>query len=158
MTRILPPPERVDFEREIKRLIADDGDLTSIAGYVHRDRGIVSKMFNPDTDEKHNPVYQFVIFLWVFDCLRDGLADEILKIVIRERDKWTARRTRILTNPAETTSNIGIQFSEFLKCEMEGKAYDCQINECDDIIRAAELKKQELIEKRNEHYYGGKPE
>lgn len=156
MTRILPPPERESFEREIKSLISDDGDITSIAGFVQRDASIVSKMFNPFSTEKWNPIYLFVLFLWAFDCLREGLADAILKIVVRERDKWTLQRTRILTNPADTTSNIGIQFSEFLKCELEGKSFDEQIKECVDIVEAAEAKKTELIERRNAHYYGVK--
>lgn len=157
MTRLLPPPERETFEREIKDLISDDGDIKAIAGYVHRDQSIVSKMFNPFSTDKWNPVYLFVIFLWAFDCLRDGLADAVLRIVIRERDKWRCTKTRIFTNPAETTSNIGIQFSEFLKCELEHKPFDEQIKELDDIGEAVRLKREELIERRNAHYFGGEP-
>lgn len=154
MTMLMPPPEREQFEKEIKQLVSTDKDISNIARYTQRDQAIVSKMFNPNTDEKHNPIYQFVVFLWAFDCLREGLADEVLNIIVRERQKWKPELPRVYGNGAECTSEICKQFSEFLQVELEGKDYDVQIKEIFDVQRAVSLKIQQIIDRRNARYFG----
>lgn len=91
--------------------------------------------------------------MWAFDCLREGLGDEVLNIIVRERQKWTPQKPQIV-NGAECTSEICRQFSEFIQVELEGKDYDVQIKEIFDVQRAVNLKAQQIIDRRNARYLG----
>lgn len=153
MTKIIPPPDRETFEKEVAHLFVN-GDLSNIARLLHKDQSLVSKAFNPYTDEKHNPVYQFVVYIWAMDAIREGLAGEVLNLVLRERDKWQ-RVPKKDISPARLTGRIGKEFSEFLEAEIGGLSYDKQINEVTDVIAAAEEKKAALIALRNKKHLGG---
>lgn len=152
MQKIIPPPERESFEREIAHLFVN-GDLSDIARLLHKDQSLVSKAFNPYTDEKHNPVYQFVLYIWAMDAIREGLACEVLNIVLREREKWQ-RITGPNECPARLTGNIVKEFGEFMEAELDGKPFEKQIDELMDVINAAIEKKSALIEKRNAKHMG----
>ena len=143
MSKIIPPPERESFEKEIAHLFVN-GDLSDIARLLQKDQSLVSKAFNPYTDEKHNPVYQFVLHLWAFDAIRDGLAGEVLNIVLREREKWH-------THPpcGITAEKVGHELIEAMATEIEGCDADTQAKEWDDVERAARERKNAAISQRN---------
>ena len=84
MSKIIPPPDRETIEREVHSLFTN-GDLSDIARLLHKDQSLVSKAFNPYSVEKHNRIYTFILYLWAFDAIRDGLAPEIINIVLRVR-------------------------------------------------------------------------
>lgn len=152
MTNIIPPPEREEFEREIAFLFRN-GDLSDIARLLQKDQSIVSKAFNPYCVEKHNPVYQFVLHIWAMDAIREGLACEVLSIVLREREKW--QRIPLKDKcPARLTSTIVKEFGEFIEAEIGDKPYEVQIKEVMDVVRAAEEKKEAIIAKRNAQMFG----
>ena len=152
LTMIVPPPEREALEKEIASLFTT-GDLSDVARLLQKDLSQVSRAFNPFETERHNPVYQLILHLWAFDALRDGLAGEVLNIVLREREKWLPA-SRSGQSPATLTGNIVEQFKEFMECELNGDDHNAQINEICDVIRAAEDKKRDIIAKRNEKHLG----
>lgn len=153
MQKIIPAPERETFEKEIAHLFVN-GDLSDIARLLQKDQSLISKAYNPYTDEKHNPVYQFVLHLWAMDAIREGLAGEVLNIVLREREKWQCVPVRP-GNPAKLTGNLVRELGEMIEAEIEGKSYEKQVDEVMDVIRAAEEKKNDIISKRNIKHFGG---
>lgn len=149
---IIPAPDREAFEKEIANLFVN-GDLSDIARLLQKDQSLVSKAFNPFSTEKHNPVYQFVLHLWAFDAIRDGLAGEVLNIVLREREKW--QRVPFQNRcPAKLTGNLVREVGEMVEKELAGKSYDEQIDEVMDVINAAQEKKRAIIAKRNAAHFG----
>ena len=152
LMKIIPPPEREQFEREIAHLFVN-GDLSDIARLLQKDLSLVSRAFSPFSDEKHNPIYQFVLHLWAFDAIREGLAGEVLNIVLREREKWMPARGLTIA-PSRLTGDIVKEFGEFMEAELSGKSYDIQIDEIMDVIHAAEKKKVDVIAHRNAKHFG----
>ena len=152
MKKLIPPPERESFEREIANLFKN-GDLSDLARLLQKDLSIVSRSFSPFTDDKHNPIYQFVLHLWAFDAIREGLAGEVLNIVLREREKWQ-RPVTTIRSAAKLTGSLVREVGEMIEAEIAGKNYDKQIDEIMDVINAAEEKKQDVITKRNAEYFG----
>lgn len=87
MKNIACPPDRETIEREIHALFTN-GDLSDVARLLQKDQSLVSKQFNPYSEEKHSPISQFIFYLWAFDAIRDDLASAVLNIVLRERSVW----------------------------------------------------------------------
>lgn len=152
-TIMTPLPDRETFEREVHELFTN-GDINTLARYLGTAQSTISKQFNPYTDEKHNPIYEFLRILWAMDALRDGLADTVLHIVIREREKWLGEGVVPPASGPKLTANIAREFSEFLESELSGETFDEQIAECVDIVVAAEKKKAQLIAARNHKHFG----
>ncbi len=153
---MLPPPDKQEIEIEVAGLF-HNGDIGTVARYVQRDKGIVSKQLSAHCEDKNNVIYYFLLFLWAFDCIRRDLGDAVLGIIVRERDKWLAECPRIARSSAKLTADIGRQFTEFLEAELDGKDYDRQIKECVDIATAVNAKKADLIQKRNAKHFGEDP-
>lgn len=151
---IAPPPEREQLEREIHDLV--NGDLSDLARLLQIHASTASNAFNPYREDKHNPVYQFLLHLWAFDCIREGLSDELLMIVCREREKWLPVAP-LPVNTATLTADVGIQFSEFVEARLKGKTSDEQIKEANDIVAAATRLQGELIRERNGYNGNGRP-
>lgn len=152
MKQIIPPPERENIEKEIHHLFTN-GDLTDIARLLQKDLSLVSRAFSPFSDEKHNPVYQFMLHLWAFDAIRPDLAGEVLNIVLREREKWLPAHIK-RECAAKLTGNISTEFGEFIEAELSGKSFDKQIHEIMDVINAAQAKKESIIAKKNAEHFG----
>jgi hypothetical protein len=150
--KVIPPPERETLEREIHDIV--DGDMSEIARLLQIDQSAISRAFNPYNNDRHNPIYQFILYLWAFDTLRMGLADEILNIVCREREKWLPTR-KIAACPSRLTGNVGKQFMEAMEREMAGASHDELIKEWGDVERSAHEKVRSVIDQRNERYFGG---
>lgn len=85
--RILPPPDREEFERELKSML-DDGDLSDLARLLQKDKSLVAKQFNPWAEDRHNPFYQVVLYLWAMDAISDTHGDFALQMILRERAIW----------------------------------------------------------------------
>src|SRR4051812_47472752 len=101
---IIPPPEREALEREVSDLV--NGDVSRIARLLQVNQSTVSNAFNPYREDRHNPVYNFILHLWAFDQLRPGLADEVLTIVTREREIWT-ETPHVAKSRSQLTGSIG---------------------------------------------------
>jgi len=142
---MLPPPDREDFERELKSHLPHDGDISSIARFLGKDRGLISKQFNPNDPDRINPIYGGLWYLWAIDCLREGPGDAIAMMACREREKWLGNVDVPLLHPAQLTANIGVQFSEFLEAELREKDPDAQLKELTDIEEAVRRKKDEIL-------------
>lgn len=153
MPTLTPLPDRETFEREIHDLFRN-GDLGTIARYLERGQSIVSKQFNPFTDEKHNIVFEFLKVLWAMDGTREGLADATLCAVIREREKWLGEMVIPIESDARLTKNILTEIGEFVEAELSGETWDEKIAECVDIEVAANKKKAALIAQRNRAHFG----
>lgn len=152
MTKVIPPPEREAIEREIHALFTN-GDLSDIARLLHKDQSLVSKMFNPYSDEKHNPVFTLISFLWAMDAIRDDLAGEVLNIILREREKWLPVEAKY-QDAGRLTHNIVQEFGEFIEAELDGKDWSVQVSEIMDVINAADAKKKDILAKRNGKHLG----
>jgi MarR-like DNA-binding transcriptional regulator SgrR of sgrS sRNA len=152
MQKVIPPPDRETLEKEIHSLFTN-GDLSDIARLLQKDQSLVSKMFNPYSDEKHNPIYTVILCLWAMDAIRTDLAPEMINIMLREREKWLPVDARKL-DAAVLTGNIVTEFGEFIECELSGKNYDTQIKEIQDVIRAAEEKMRDIIAKNQREKFG----
>lgn len=152
MTNITPPPDRETIEREIHSLFKN-GDLSDIARLLQKDQSLISKEFNPYSDEKHNVIFQAILRLWAMDAIRPDLAPEVLNIVLREREKWLPVNVRD-ANPTLLTCDIITQFNEFLEAELSGKGYEVQIKEIQDVINAAEKKRSDIIAKSQREKFG----
>jgi hypothetical protein len=144
---LAPPPERELFEREIHDLIS--GDISNVARLLQFDLSTVSRAFNPFKPERHNPIYLFTIYLWAFDYLRDGMADVVLSIVLRERAKWKGSTPKRRTSGPKLTGQIGREWIEACEKEWEGEPLDVQIKEFYDVKKAVDEKIDDLIEQRN---------
>lgn len=155
MTDMTPPPERESFEREIHDLFRN-GDISNIARYLHKDQGLVSKAFNPFCEDKNNPIYITLQYLWAMDCIRPELGDKVLCILTREREKWLGEEPARDT-PAKLTAHAGTQFVEAVESELSGATWDEQIAEWTDVEVAAQKKKADLIAKRNYEHFNGNP-
>jgi hypothetical protein len=142
---MLPPPDRYDFEREIKSHLPNDGDISGIARLLGKDRGLVSKQFNPNDSDRINPIYLGMWYLWAIDCLRSGPGDAIAMMACREREKWLGDIEVPILHPAHLTAEIGVQFSQFLEAELSGKDDDDQLQELTDIEEALRQKKDEIL-------------
>jgi hypothetical protein len=153
MTHITPAPDREKFEREIRAML-DDQNLSAVARLLQKDQSAVSKAFSPNVPDRHNPIYQFVLYLWAFDHLKNGLADNVLNIVIREREKWTHEPFRRIVCGAKLTANVGREYSEFVEKELSEADIDILINEMNDVVSAAEEKKRDLMTRRNALHFG----
>lgn len=147
-----PPPERYTFEREIKTLIPNDGDISDIARYLGINYSTVEKALNPADEDRHNPFYQCVRYLWALDCLRPGLGDSVLQIIRREREKWQAYQISISENGASLTANIGATFSAYVEAELSGKDADELLKQLSDVELAVQTKKQEILKQRNQKF------
>lgn len=88
------------------------------------------------------------------EAVKDGLADNVLNIVIREREKWTHKPFRKVVCGAKLTANIGREYSEFVEKELSKADIDSLINELTDVIEVAEEKKRDLIEQRQARHFG----
>lgn len=151
MATHLPLSDREQFEREIHDLFTN-GDLTHIARYMHRDQAAVSKAFNPYDETRHNPVFEFLRVLWAMDCHRDGLADAVLTIVTREREKWLADGIDIIHAPGKLTGNVGRQLAEAVEQEIAHADLDTQIKEWGDVRDSADEKISSLLSQRRESF------
>lgn len=152
MKKLIPPPEREAFEREIAHLFVN-GNLSDIARLLQKDQSLVSKAFNPYSTEKHNPVYVFVQYLWAMDAIREDLAGEVLNIVLREREKWQQVPVQDKC-PAKLTGRLVKEIGEMIEAEIEGLSFEKQIDEVMDVINAAEEKKDNIIALRNKKHFG----
>jgi hypothetical protein len=150
---VLPPPEREAFEREIHGLVSINGDMSAAARLLQKDQSAMSKAFNPYEDTRKNPVYELLLVLWAFDCIREGVSDEILSVMLREREKWLAGLPSKFADQAALTGNVGVQFSEFVEAKLKGKSFDEQIKEIVDVEVAAKQLKAALIAERNRQQF-----
>lgn len=153
--QLIPPPERLAIEKEIDDLF-QNGDKTSIARLLQQDMSAVSRAFNPYEDSRLNPVFQFLLYLWAFDAIRDGLGDDIMAIVQRERSKWQPTDP-IIGSHAELAGRVGSEYAEAVKAEISNSPHDTRIKEWDDVARAATAKKMSVIADRNGTYAAGTP-
>lgn len=151
MTTYLPLPDREMFEREIHDLF-QNGDISHIARYMQRDQAQVSKMLNPYDETRHNPVYEFLRMLWAMDCKRDGLADAVLSIVTREREKWLVGSLDVVEAPAKLTGRIGKEFAQAVEVELSDAPIDEQIKEFTDARNALDDKLESLIHIRRSQF------
>ena len=147
MTTQHPLPEREVFEREIHDLF-ENGDLSSIARYLHKDQGQVSKAYNPYDETRHNPVFEFLRHLWAMDCRRDALADVVLSIVNREREKWLTDGVEVIDAPAKLTGRCLRETGEAVECELAHADLDTQIHEFQEARDAYDAKIKALIAMR----------
>lgn len=153
MTKIIPPPDRETIEREIHSLFKN-GDLSDIARLLQKDQSLISKEFNPYSDEKHNVIFGAMVRLWAMDAIRPDLAPEIINIVLRERQKWLPARVPAEC-PARLTGNLMKEVGEMIEAEIAGLDFDKQIKEINDVIRVAKEKEASVIAQRNVKYFGG---
>lgn len=143
---MLPPPEKHDFENRCDEFFVN-GDKKNVARYVQKDASTVSRQLTPNQDPYNHVIYYFVLFLWAFDCIRRSLGDSVINIVLNERAKWLGDEAMVESD-AELTERIGCEFAEFVKYRMEGKDYDAQIREANDIVVAATRLEANLIRER----------
>lgn len=139
-----PPPDREEFEKEIKRLVSNDGDIRDLAGYISMDQTHVSRWFNPQCPERVNPLYLTTKILWGFDCMRPDLADNATAVINRRRMLWLPAPI-VAVDPADTTSNLLTQFRELMESEMKDLPDDQQLVEAQDVVRAAQTKVDEIL-------------
>jgi hypothetical protein len=139
-----PPPDRYEFEKEIKALVPHDGDIGSLARYLQKDYSTVSRQFNPGCADRLNPLFAGTMALYAFDALRDGIGDQALAIVTRERRLWLPAPTTS-TSAVKSTSHLLTEFNQLMSSELEGKSDEDQYKEADDVVRAAEAKRDEIL-------------
>lgn len=147
----MPPPERETVEREIHDLVTNH--LSELARLLQVNNSTTSNAFNPYRDDKNNPVYHFLLHLWAFDIIKPGLSDDILAIVARERSTWNPSAS-VNVCPAKLTKKVGTELFQAVEAEILGKPWEEQIKEWSDVERAANEKKQKVIETRNARYFG----
>jgi hypothetical protein len=143
---MIPPPERETFERELDSIYST-GDKDTLARYLKVTPSYVSQLLNP-YNERESLQYRIAWWQWATDCISLEKGDRLFALLKRDYDarRYELEPSRIC--PATATSEIGIQFSQFLKAELEGKPLDEQIVELEDIARAVEYKRQELLIKQ----------
>jgi len=151
--KMTPPPEREVIEREVAELFRN-GDLTDIARFLQKDFSSISREFNPAEDTRNNRVFQIIIGLWAFDNIREELGDDILAIIVREREKWLPSFSKLQISPARLTGRVGKEFCEAVEAEIAALPFEKQIAEWSDVERAAREKKQAVIDERNAKYFG----
>ncbi len=140
---LLPPPEREAFEREFKKLLPTDGDISDIARYAQTGQSNISRMYNPDCSDRQNPFFVSTVHLWAFDAMRAGLADDAIALVTRERLKWLPAPI-VAIDPAASTSDLLEQFRQLMTAELEKLPLDVQLKEAQDVLRAAQKKVDEI--------------
>lgn len=154
MTQHLPlPPEKELIEREIADLFSN-GDFTALARLLQREYSAITRAFSTTDETRHNPVFQFLIHLWGFDQLKDGLSDTVLNIILRERAKWQPV-TKQAKSSSELSGKVGHELMEAFEAEIGGHDYNEQIAEWMDVENAARAKKESVIAQRNDFYCNG---
>lgn len=143
---IRPLPDREQFEREVRDLL-DDGDITSMSGYLMTKRTNISKEFSPNVPDCPSSFFRTLQRLWAFDAIGKGQADKVLGIITRERSMWLPAGV-VQTEPGKTTSKIVKEVSDLIEKEMGGASDEVLISEAQDIKAAVDVKLMEILARR----------
>jgi hypothetical protein len=148
-----PPPDRYAFEREVKSFLPRKA-LERVSELTRKDQAAVSAAFNPNREDRHNPVYMILVYLWAFDQVADGIADRMLSLVVRERRKWLSAKCRGDVCHPTLTKSIGVEYVEAIEMEMNGASLDVKIKEFTDLRDAVDKKLDSLIAEKQKQYGG----
>lgn len=142
-----PPPGQYEFDSEIHALIAD-GDLTTLAGFLRKDRSSVSRTLSPDRPDCKSPFFHTLEYLWSFDAMGKGQTDEIQKIVNRHRSLWLPAPV-VRSDRAKTSSRIGKELMELFEKELAGETDHVLLKEAIDVRDAVNEKIDEILSRLN---------
>jgi len=150
---LIPPPDRFGLEREVRQLLPPKS-IKKIAQLTNRDKTLVSVSYNPNREDRHNPVYMFVLNVYALDQIRTDLGDAVLSLVNRERRKWLKTTDCPPVHPAVLTKSIGAEYIEAIEKEMSGSTLDVKIKEYTDLKNAVD-KKLDALNAERQRAFGG---
>lgn len=138
----LPPPDRYSFERELSDVF-DRSDGETLARYLKKSAAYVSRCLSPDC-EVESIQYRQAWWQFAADSISIEKGDRLFALTARDYFARRAEPNEII-KAGDATSDIGIQFAEFLKAELDAQPIDAQLRELDDIERAVSRKKNCLL-------------